>query len=163
MVDVAVVMVAFHGVMLIYIFFFPSQSTPTVKSVSQSCTLPRKTSTATSLPPSAGRPSRPPRRFFCPSFPCYPALMTRARRMWKLPACGVRIRPSSRSVCVDACGRAKARSKREFTIHFLFRCIWQVIFSFDLPESYGFWGFLLSWCCSPLHDKASAGVLIWVE
>lgn len=92
--------------------FFFCQSTPTVTSVSPSCTLPRKTNTVTSPPPSAGRPSRPPRPSCYPSSLCSRAPMTRVRRMWRLPACGVRTLPSSRSACVGACVRAWARSKR---------------------------------------------------
>lgn len=137
-----------------------------MRSAFPSFTLLRRTSTATSLPPSAGRPSRPPRPFSCPSSPCCPVPMMRVLPTSRQPGCGVRIRLNLRNVCADACERAWARSKQ---IDFLcFSTLMDFLFMVHLAGQYTsqlYSRFNISGSlrlptrvvCSPcLHDRARA-------
>lgn len=88
-----------------------NQSTPTVTSASRSSTHRKTTSMATSPPPSAGRPSRLPKRSCCPSSPYSARPTTRARPTSRPRGCGGRTSESTRNGCVRACGRAQGKSK----------------------------------------------------
>lgn len=73
------------------------QSIRTEMSVFRSCTPQKKTNTVMNPPLSAGHPSKPPKPFFSPSYPCSPAPTTSRLRTSRLPACGETTHPSLRS------------------------------------------------------------------
>jgi hypothetical protein len=75
-----------------------SQSTRMAKSASPSSILLKRTSMATSLPPSAGHLSRHPKPSSYPSSPCSAVPTMNHRRTSRPRHCGGRTPPSSRSV-----------------------------------------------------------------
>lgn len=85
-----------------------AKSTRTAKSASRSSTRPKKTSTATNLPPNAGPPSKHPKPFSSPSYPCCRAQTTSRPLTSRLQACGGIIQQSSRSACASVSGIASS-------------------------------------------------------